>query len=48
VQPSSIGMPQRESRQVLLAEPRDKNRVSLVLLLSMIICVRKSSPHRLD
>jgi hypothetical protein len=31
-----------------LDEPQDKNRVSLVLLLSVIICVRKSSPHRLD
>jgi hypothetical protein len=31
-----------------LVEPRDKNRVSLVLLLSVISCVRKSSLHKLD
>jgi hypothetical protein len=37
VQPSSIGTPQRGSRQVLyLAEPRDKITVSLVSLFSMI------------
>jgi hypothetical protein len=31
-----------------LAEPRDKNRVSLVLLLAVIACVCKSSLHKLD
>jgi hypothetical protein len=38
----------RAPDECYLAEPRDKHRVSLVLLLSVIICVRKSSPHRLD
>jgi hypothetical protein len=34
VQPSSIGMPQRESRQVFyLAKPRDKITVSFVSLV---------------
>jgi hypothetical protein len=37
VQPSSIGTPQRGSRQVLyLAEPRDKITMSLVSLFSVI------------
>jgi hypothetical protein len=37
VQPSSIGTPKRGSRQVLyLAEPRDKNTMSLVSLFSVI------------
>jgi hypothetical protein len=31
-----------------LAEPRDKNRVSLVLLLSVIACVCNSSLQKFD
>jgi hypothetical protein len=46
--PRPLGRHNVEVGKCYLAEPRDKNRVSLVLLLSVIICVRKSSPHRLD
>jgi hypothetical protein len=41
--PRPLGRHNVEVGKYYLAEPRDKNRVSLVLLLSVINCVRKRS-----
>jgi hypothetical protein len=46
--PRPLGRHNVEVGKCYLAEPRDKNHMSLVLLLSVIVCVRKSLPHRLD
>jgi hypothetical protein len=46
--PHPLGRHNVEVGKCYLAEPWDKNRVSLVLLLSVIACVRKSSLHKLD
>jgi hypothetical protein len=46
--PRPLGRHNMEVGKCYLAESRDKNRMSLVLLLSVIACVRKSSLHKLD
>jgi hypothetical protein len=46
--PHPLGRHNMEVGKCYLAEPRDKNRVSLVFLFSVIACVRKSSLHKLD
>jgi hypothetical protein len=46
--PRPLGRHNVEVGKCYLAEPRDKNRVSLVLLLFVIACVRKSLLHKLD
>jgi hypothetical protein len=46
--PHPLGHHNVEVGKCYLAEPRDKNRVSLVLLLSVIVCVCKSSLHKFD
>jgi hypothetical protein len=46
--PRPFGCHNVEVGKCYLAEPRDKNRVSLVLLFCVIVCVRKSSLHKLD
>jgi hypothetical protein len=46
--PRPLGRHNVEIGKCYLAEPQDKNRVSLVLLLFVIACVRKSSLHKLD
>jgi hypothetical protein len=43
VQPSSIGMPQHGSGKCYLAEPRDKNHVSRVLLIVIALFARARS-----
>jgi hypothetical protein len=46
--PRPLGRHNVEVGKCYLAEPQDKNRVSLVLLFSVIVCVHKSSLHKLD
>jgi hypothetical protein len=46
--PHPLGRHNVEVGKCYLAEPRDKNRVSLVLLLSVIACVRESLLHKFD
>jgi hypothetical protein len=46
--PRPLGRHNVEVGKCYLAEPRDKNLVSLVLLFSVIVCVHKSLLHKLD
>jgi hypothetical protein len=41
--PRPLGRHNVEVGKYYLAEPRDKNRVSLVIVFSLIVCVHKSS-----
>jgi hypothetical protein len=41
--PRPLGRHNVEVGKFHLAEPRDKNRVSLVIALSLFVCVRKRS-----